>query len=97
MEPWINSTYENWADKDKVDLELQPIVANDSDYATKIVVMDNLREIAEEVYKDQELAKEAGDLSKEIREAVEKYAIVAGEAKDFYAYEVDGFGQYNVM
>ena len=61
------------------------------------VVMDNLREIAEEVYKDQELAKEAGDLSKEIREAVEKYAIVPGEAKDFYAYEVDGFGQYNVM
>ena len=61
------------------------------------VVMDNLREIAQEVYKDQELAKEAGDLSTEIREAVEKYAIVAGEAKDFYAYEVDGFGQYNVM
>ena len=28
---------------------------------------------------------------------MEKYAIVAGEAKDFYAYEVDGFGQYNVM
>ena len=61
------------------------------------VVMDNLREIAQEVYKDQELAKEARDLSKEIREAVEKYAIVAGEVKDFYAYEVDGFGQYNVM
>ena len=38
MEQWINSTYENWADKDKVDLELQPIVANDSDYATKIQV-----------------------------------------------------------
>ena len=61
------------------------------------VVMDNLREIAQEVYKDQKLAKEARDLSKEIREAVEKYAIVAGEVKDFYAYEVDGFGQYNVM
>ena len=38
MEQWINSTYENWADKDKVDLELQSIVANDSDYATKIQV-----------------------------------------------------------
>ena len=38
MEQWINSTYENWADKDKVDLELQPIVANDSDYTTKIQV-----------------------------------------------------------
>ncbi len=61
------------------------------------VVMDNLREIAEEIYKDRELAKTAGDLSAEIREAVEKYAIVAGEETEFYAYEVDGFGQYNVM
>ena len=38
MEQWINNAYENWADKDKVDLELQPIVANDSDYTTKIQV-----------------------------------------------------------
>lgn len=46
----------------------------------------------------RDMARELGvELSKEIREAVEKYAIVAGEAKDFYAYEVDGFGQYNVM
>ena len=46
----------------------------------------------------RDMARELGvELSKEICEAVEKYAIVAGEAKDFYAYEVDGFGQYNVM
>ena len=46
----------------------------------------------------RDMARELGvELSKEIREAVEKYAIVAGEVKDFYAYEVDGFGQYNVM
>ena len=46
----------------------------------------------------RDMARELGvELSKEIREAVEKYAIVAGEAKDFYAYEVDGFGQYNVI
>ena len=38
MEQWINNAYENWADKNKVDLELQPIVANDSDYTTKIQV-----------------------------------------------------------
>ena len=58
---------------------------------------DNAQSGVKQMFEDQELAKEAGDLSKEIREAVEKYAIVAGEAKDFYAYEVDGFGQYNVM
>ena len=58
---------------------------------------DNAQSGVKQMFEDQELAKEARDLSKEIREAVEKYAIVAGEAKDFYAYEVDGFGQYNVM
>jgi len=41
----------------------------------------------------------AGILGKEIREAIDRYAVVPGgdKYKPFYAYEVDGFGQYNIM
>lgn len=36
MYKWIMNTYNNWSKKDKVELVLQPVVANDSDYFTKI-------------------------------------------------------------
>lgn len=36
MYKWIMDTYNNWDRKDEVEIELQPIVANDSDYFTKI-------------------------------------------------------------
>jgi multiple sugar transport system substrate-binding protein len=38
MYKWIMDSYENWEKKDEVELELQTIVASDSDYTTKIQV-----------------------------------------------------------
>ncbi len=39
MYNWIMETYNNWDKKDEVELVLQPIVANDSDYFTKVQTM----------------------------------------------------------
>ena len=61
------------------------------------VCLGYLSEIASEVYRDQTLSEEAGAFSKEIREAIETYAILPGRKDRVYAYEVDGFGQYLVM
>ncbi|MCR5467476.1 MAG: glycoside hydrolase family 125 protein [Lachnospiraceae bacterium] len=61
------------------------------------VVLGYISEIAKEVYNDDELAKEAEAFSKEVRNAIEKYAIAPIPGKQIYAYEVDGFGQYNMM
>lgn len=36
MYNWIMDTYNNWDKKDEVSIKLQPVVANDSDYFTKI-------------------------------------------------------------
>ena len=33
---WINDVYENWDKKDQVELDIQPVVAPDSDYFTRI-------------------------------------------------------------
>ena len=33
---WITQTYENWEKKDEVKLDIQALVATDSDYVTKI-------------------------------------------------------------
>lgn len=38
MYQWIMDAYENWEKKDEVELELQSIVASDSDYFTKLQV-----------------------------------------------------------
>ncbi len=61
------------------------------------VVLAELSEIAEAVYGDHAFAKETLAFSEEIRDAVEEYAIVPERKPEFYAYEVDGFGQYNIM
>ena len=61
------------------------------------VILSYLAEIAAEIYQDVELAETAADFSKELREAVERYGVVPGEETEYYAYEVDGFGQYLVM
>lgn len=61
------------------------------------VILGHISEIAENVYGDLELAKEAAAFSKEVRDAIEKYAVIPCSEKDYYAYEVDGFGQYLVM
>lgn len=62
-----------------------------------VVVMDYICEIAEQIYKDSELAEMAKSLGTQVRAAIEKYAVLPNREKDFYAYEVDGFGQYLVM
>ncbi|MDK2807345.1 MAG: multiple sugar transport system substrate-binding protein [Clostridiales bacterium] len=36
MYNWIMNTYNNWEKKDQVEIELQTIIANDSDYFTKL-------------------------------------------------------------
>ena len=61
------------------------------------VELDHIAEIATEVYGDSALAAEARALSSEVREAIAKYAVPPQTETPYYAYEVDGFGQYLVM
>ncbi|MCC8066749.1 MAG: glycoside hydrolase family 125 protein [Clostridiales bacterium] len=61
------------------------------------VVLEEIAEVAAEILHEETFAGETMALAREIREAVEKYAIVPYRETEFYAYEVDGFGQYNIM
>lgn len=36
MKTWIQQAYENWEKKEEVELDIQPVVGNDSDYFTKL-------------------------------------------------------------
>lgn len=60
-----------------------------------VVCLGHIAEIAGTVFGDSELAKDAAAFSDEVRKALTKYALVPGE--NFYAYEVDGFGEFNIM
>lgn len=63
-----------------------------------VVVLEYIAEIAETVLKDEKLKEEALAFSKEIREAIEKYAVLNNyQFGKVYAYEVDGYGQYLLM
>lgn len=63
-----------------------------------VVVLKYLNEIATEILKDEKLAKDAINLANEIEEAIEKYGVLDHHKYGkVYAYEVDGFGQYNLM
>ena len=63
-----------------------------------VVVLGYIKEIAQTVLKDEELAKAAADLASEIDEGIKQYAILDHpKFGKVYAYEVDGFGQYNIM
>lgn len=63
-----------------------------------VVVLGYLCEIGTEILKDEEMAKRAAALKEEIYEGIETYAITKKEGYgDVYAYETDGFGQYNLM
>lgn len=63
-----------------------------------VVILGYLEEIAEKVLADKELQKEAGTLKKEIYEGIETYGITEKEGYGrVYAYEADGFGQFNLM
>lgn len=62
------------------------------------VVLGYLKEIALEILNNKELAEHAAALEQEIREGIENYAITKKEGYgDVYAYETDGYGQYNLM
>ncbi len=62
------------------------------------VVLGYIAEIAEEIYKDAVLKEKAEKLRSEIRDGIEKYAVVKDkDGKSFYAYETDGMGRYNLM
>ena len=62
------------------------------------VVLGYISEIGEEIYKDSVLKEKAEKLRSEIKEGIEKYAVVKDEnGKGFYAYETDGMGNYNLM
>ncbi len=62
------------------------------------VVLKYLEEIAETVYHNEQMREEAACLRQQIEKGIEKYGIVETEEYGkIYAYEVDGFGQYNLM
>ena len=62
------------------------------------VVLHYVEEIANTIYKEQQLAEKAHTLAAEIAKAIDHFAVFHHEKYgDVYAYEVDGFGQYHVM
>ncbi len=63
-----------------------------------VVVLGYLAEIVRDVLKDSALADEATSLAKEIKTGIESYGVINHpKFGKVYAYEVDGFGQYNLM
>lgn len=63
-----------------------------------VVVLNYLVEISNEILNDDILAKQAKNLALEIEQAIEKYGVIEHyKFGKVYAYEVDGFGQYNLM
>lgn len=63
-----------------------------------VVALKYLEEIARTVLLDCELADRAESLWEEIYEGIENYGITRREGfGDVYAYEADGYGQFNLM
>ena len=63
-----------------------------------VVVLDYIKEFAEQIYGDQELVMAAADLRAEIEQGIEKYGILSDEEfGEIYAYETDGMGHYTLM
>ncbi len=62
------------------------------------VVLGYICEIAEDVYKDSQLKEKAEKLRNEIKDGIEKYAVVRDKSgKKIYAYETDGMGNFKLM
>lgn len=62
------------------------------------VVLEYLAEIAEEALNDPVIKADARRMAEEIKRGIEEYGITEREGYGrIYAYEVDGFGQYNLM
>lgn len=63
-----------------------------------VVVLGYLEEIARLIVESSDLAKAADELRKEIYDGIENFAITCKEGYgEVYAYEVDGYGQFNLM
>lgn len=63
-----------------------------------VVVLGYLEEIAEQILQEDDLAREAAKLRSEIYEGIETSGITRTEGfGDVYAYETDGYGQFNLM
>lgn len=62
------------------------------------VVLGYLEEIEETVYRNEGIQAEAAALRQQIEEGIVQYGIIETEGfGKIYAYEVDGFGKYNLM
>ncbi len=63
-----------------------------------VVVLSYIGEISEEIYNDLDLKNRALKLRDQIEEGINKFGIVETEEYGkIYAYETDGFGNYNLM
>ncbi len=63
-----------------------------------VVVLGYVKEIADEVFGDADLARMAEDLRGEIDHGIQTYGIVEHPVYGkMYAYETDGFGNHNLM
>lgn len=63
-----------------------------------VVVLKQLIEVAEAIFNDRDLAKQASLLANEIDQGIQKYGKVEHpEYGTIYAYETDGLGNYNLM
>jgi len=62
------------------------------------VVLKHIEEYSINIYRDLDLADAARGLRNEIEEGIRKFGIVKDpEYGDIYAYETDGYGNYNLM
>lgn len=63
-----------------------------------VVSLQQIATIANTVYKDAKLAKEATDLANEVKVALQQYATTTHpKFGKIYAFEVNGMGSYNLM
>lgn len=63
-----------------------------------VVILGYLEEMARDLFSDEQMAKEAGLMKEQIRDAIEKEGrVYTEEFGTIYAYEVDGYGMYNLM
>jgi len=62
------------------------------------IILDHIAELVELIYQDVELAQDARQLKAEIDFGIQTYGIVDHPRfGKIYAYETDGFGNYNLM
>jgi len=63
-----------------------------------VVSLKQAAEMLDKIHKDAALANECSQLAAEVEKALQQYAVVQGPAMTkVYAYEVNGFGSFNLM